>query len=175
MIAPRAEAFTLMEEGGRKPPDAGDPNPTQFGITQRTFDAWRARHSMGASPVYDITEEERHAVYQDYWTQARCDDLDALSPALALVHFDTAFNAGFGEAALILQRTVGAPQDGVIGPVTLSAAQRCMVSEPTATLLAYLQNRWSVLQALGNFPQWGAVWKRRLDALADEVHIPRLA
>jgi lysozyme family protein len=171
VITPEAEAFTLREEGGRKPPDAGDPNPTQFGVTQRAYDQFRARFGLGSQPVYDITEEERHAVYEDYWQAAGGDDLAALSPALALLHFDHAFNAGPHQAGLTLQETVDAPQDGVIGPVTMSAVQRCMVSEPTAILMAYLQNRWSFLQTLHNFPQWGAVWKRRVNACAKAINV----
>ncbi len=171
MIDPQAEAFTLKEEGGRKPPGPGDPNPTQFGITQVTYTEWLSRHGLPSRNIYDITEQARHAIYQEYWERCSGDDVYAISPELSLLHFDNAFNAGPPEANKILQQTVDTAQDGAIGLITLSAVQRLMVSEPRATLMAYLQNRWDFLQELHNFPQWGRGWRRRLNACAIAVGV----
>lgn len=171
MIDPVSEAFTQSQEGGRKPPGPGDPNPTQFGVTQTAYNDWLSRHGLGTKPVYEIPEQTRHAIYGDYWDSCQGDNLYALSPELALLHYDCAFNSGPHEAALILQATVNVPKDGVIGAVTLAAVQQCTVEQPRALLMAYLQNRWDFLQELHNFPQWGRVWAKRLNACADTVGV----
>ena len=48
---------------------------------------------------------------------------------------DSAFNRGHVGSALILQKAVGTPEDGQVGPVTKEAAQRM----PTAELLTRLR------------------------------------
>lgn len=56
----------------------------------------------------------RHEV----WEPAGCDLCDA---GLALVLFDAALHCGVRDAVRWLQQAVGAPVDGIIGPVTRAA------------------------------------------------------
>ena len=116
-----ALAFILKAEGGyvNDPSDPG--GATNQGITQQTYDAFRAKQGKDAYPVKDILPAEVAVIYrEEYWTAGRCYELPW---PLSLVHFDGCVNHGVKVAVGLLQRTVGAKADGVIGPVTMDAMQ----------------------------------------------------
>ncbi|MBF0415611.1 MAG: peptidoglycan-binding protein [Magnetococcales bacterium] len=103
-------AQVLKHEGGYCN-DAKDPGgETNFGISKRAY------------PSVDIarlTRERAAEIYRrDYWQKVRGDDLPA---AVAMVVFDAAVNQGVPRASSMLQETVGALTDGVIGGETLKA------------------------------------------------------
>lgn len=117
----RALPTILRCEGGYvdNPNDPG--GATNFGVIQRTYDAWRDAHGLPRRPVREIERDEVRAVYwQRYWLAARCDELPT---GVDLAHFDAAVNTGTRRAAKLLQRALGVAVDGVIGPVTLAAAR----------------------------------------------------
>lgn len=119
----------LRHEGGYvdHPQDPG--GATNYGITQTTYDGWRGVPRVASRPVRLITQEEVRAIYLErYWRPARCDDLP---PRLRLPHFDCAVNCGVAQAAKILQRALGVADDGIIGPITLRAANE----RPSATVV----------------------------------------
>ena len=94
------------------------------------------------------------------------------SSALAVCHFDAAFNAGAHRAVMLLQETVGAAQDADLGPLTWLAVQRSVQNTEEGTVMAYLQNRWSFLQTLDNFAHWEQVWGGRENRLAVLCDVP---
>ena len=105
--------FVLDHEGGYVN-DSDDPGgETRFGISKR------------AHPDVDIvnlTREGAALIYWEaYWQKARCEDFPA---ALAIALFDGAVNHGPGSAVLMLQQALGVAADGIVGPVTLAAAQQ---------------------------------------------------
>lgn len=123
----KAFAFTVSEEGGyvNNPNDRG--GETKYGISKKAY------------PDVDIKnltlEMARDTYYKDYWIVGKCDQLPS---KLALVHFDATVNHGPYNAARILQRAVGAKDDGVIGPNTLNKV-RLMNQEEL--VLEYLAER----------------------------------
>lgn len=135
----RALACTLGFEGGLAdvPGDRG--GRTNFGVTQRTYDAWRSTTGQEKRAVDEIADEEVHALYlSEYWMPCRCDELPG---ALAVAVFDMAVNSGVFAAKLTLQRALGVEADGVIGPVTLDAA-----AASASALLAFLKRRGAYIQ-----------------------------
>lgn len=64
--------------------------------------------------------ESREVYYSEYWKSGSC---DKLPEAVAIMHFDACINHGVGRACKMLQESVGAVQDGAIGPKTLKAIQ----------------------------------------------------
>ena len=112
--------LVLRWEGGfaNDPLDPG--GPTNLGATQRalssfygepvSLDRLRALTPADVAPFY----EER------YWKQCRCDELP---DGLDLLVFDCAVNQGPGRAKRLLQRSLGVAEDGILGPLTLTAAQ----------------------------------------------------
>jgi lysozyme family protein len=114
-----ALAFTLKEEGGYvdNPNDHG--GATNHGITQVTYDTWRDSHSRPRQSVRKISDEEAQGIYAEmYWAPGHC---PALSPALAIAHFDWCVNHGCAGAISTLQQMLHITADGVFGPATAAA------------------------------------------------------
>jgi lysozyme family protein len=79
--------------------------------------------------------------------------------------FDAAVNQGVEPAIMMLQKTLKIAQDGILGVVTLKAAQDAR----DQAVSMYLADR--ALRYIGtrNFDQYGRGWLRRLFVLAMEV------
>ncbi len=96
--------------GGKR--NVGELKGTKYGI------------SAAAYPNHDIknmTREEAIVLYRfDYWNKSHC---DKLPEDVRYIHFDTAVNMGLNRAAKLLQESVGAAADGIIGPNTLRKAK----------------------------------------------------
>lgn len=113
-------AFVLKKEGGfvDHPNDRG--GPTNQGVTQKNYDAYRAQRKREPQSVRLITSDEVAEIYRNnYWRSIRADNLP---PPLDLVVFDAAVNHGVKQASKFLQRALGVADDGVIGPQTIRAA-----------------------------------------------------
>ena len=105
----------LAEEGGlvTYPSDPG--GTTKYGISQRAYPALNIR---------SITLDDAKALYKrDYWLLIHGDELP---PGLALLMLDSAVNQGTGTAIRLLQEAANARLDGVMGGMTISAAQQQM-------------------------------------------------
>lgn len=102
--------------------DADTGKETKFGI------------SAAANPLVDIeslTWAQAKEIYRTkYWLAGKCDQLYG---NLAFAHFDACVNHGVKKANQLLQRAVGVPDDGIIGPQTLKAIMAAM---PTTDLVA---------------------------------------
>ena len=104
MPSPRFDVslpFILRWEGGFIDHPADPGGATNKGVTQKVYDAWRARQGQPPRSVRLIEDAEMHAIYEsNYWVPPRC---DLLSGPLDLVQFDTAVNMGPGRAVRFLQ------------------------------------------------------------------------
>jgi lysozyme family protein len=108
-----AIAALLAHEGGLAD-DPKDPGGlTRWGISARSYPN---------RDIRNLTRDEAVAIYRrDFWDALHLDQLPA---KLARAVFDTAVNQGQGAAAKLLQRALGVPDDGRIGPATLAALAR---------------------------------------------------
>ena len=99
----KAYSFVSQWEGGYVD-DPDDPGgATNMGITQRTYNAWRDEKGLPRQHVRFLTPEEARAIYwEKYWVASGAATIP--SPALAMIHFDTAVNMGVGRAREFLQR-----------------------------------------------------------------------
>jgi lysozyme family protein len=132
---------TLGFEGGyvNHPLDRG--GATHYGITQKTYDAWRRTTGKPLQDVALISDLEVKAIYwSDYWTPCHCSELPE---DLACVVFDMAVNSGPWNAKLTLQRALMVRADGVIGPMTVKAAH----ATPNA-VLRFLKRRGAFIQEI---------------------------
>lgn len=136
-------AVILREEGGYvdNPHDHG--GATNHGVTQATFDAWRAARNEAAGPVRYITNDEVAAIYQEqFWGPSHASDC---AEPLDLVVFDTAVNSGPELAVRTLQRALGVPPDGVVGPVTAARISSCDPKGVAARFLDLREQFYEVL------------------------------
>ncbi len=88
----KALAFTLKYEGGfvDNPADRG--GPTNQGITQKTYDAYRKQQGLSSQDVRKLSVAERDWIYRrNYWDACKC---DSKPPKLAIACFDFAVNSG---------------------------------------------------------------------------------
>lgn len=109
--------FTLLFEGDVSDHKDDPGKLTKQGITQKTYDSYRASIKQPARTVLLLTEHERTDIYTSmYWDPCMCSEM---SYPLALVVFDTAVNTGCKQAIRMLQKVLGATVDGVIGIETM--------------------------------------------------------
>lgn len=117
-----ALSFTLHWEGGyvNDPLDPG--GATNFGVTQRVYDAFRKKAGLPPRAVKEIERQEVAEIYfNNYWLASPCDKM--LNP-LTVAHFDTSVNFGVSRAIKFLQQALGVSVDGAIGPETLAAVSQ---------------------------------------------------
>jgi lysozyme family protein len=162
-----AVELVMRHEGGfvHHPRDPG--GATKFGITRETLSQATGR-PVSVEDVRALTRAEAVTVYQGlYWDVVRADELP---PGLDLAVFDLAVNSGPVRAVRMLQTVLGVAADGIVGPVTLSAAWQ---ADPTETIRRLTRARLGFLGRLAAWPVFGRGWRRRV--LAVEQGALRLA
>lgn len=156
MTFEQAVAFVLGAEGewNRHPSDPG--GTTHWGI------------SSAAHPGVDLdrlTREGAAAIYRtEYWDRVDC---ASLPPPLRLPLFDGAVQHGVRVAVKLLQQSVGAAPDGVMGPETRAACARAIWPE---VLVDYLARRARLYAVQPGYPAFGFGWMRRCFAVHRAVY-----
>jgi lysozyme family protein len=115
----KAMTLTLGHEGGwYDGSDPRDPNPTMYGVTQKTYDAYRTEKKFfpPSRSVQLIEQHELQDIYSQYW-YGTCDQVAETCPLTAYCLFDIAINAGQGTARKLLQRSLDLAEDGDIGDI----------------------------------------------------------
>lgn len=121
---------------------------TKYGIAANTY---------GHLDIENLTPDDAAGIYvKDYLLPLRA---DRYGPALAYQMFDTAINSGVGRAALLLQEALGVAQDGVIGPVTLTAVEQL---GDFRAAIGQLSARLDFMTDLDVWSQFGRGWGRRI-------------
>ena len=153
----RALPLILAHEGGYvdHPKDPG--GATNQGITQRTYDEWRDYLGADRKGVRGISPDEVSQIYRArYWDAVKGDHLP---DGLAYCVFDAAVNSGPARAVRWMQAALGVPADGVAGPQTLAAAQRCDVAGAIKSVCAA---RLAFMRSLKIWPTFGRGWAARV-------------
>jgi lysozyme family protein len=149
--------FVLHHEGlwADDPRDPG--GATMKGVTIAVYKEYMGR-DVTKDELRNIPDKHLFDLYKTrYWDKAKCDDLAA---GADLVVFDLAVNGGVGRAAKILQRCVGAVEDGAIGPKTMALVNAVPASELVAK---FSEERRSFYRGLKAFEHFGKGWLRRTD------------
>lgn len=137
--------FVLQFEGGFSDRKDDPGGRTNFGITQRTYSAWRQRRALSIKDVKGITQDEVRQIYRGaYWDAIGADDLPG---GVDCVSFDFAVNSGVARAKkyLAIYNTPGAYPDQVIN--------------------SFCQARLAFLKGLKTWPTFGKGWGRRVAAV----------
>lgn len=144
----RAFARTVGHEGGwvNNPNDPG--GETKYGISKRAYPA---------EDIANLTLERARLLYRrDYWNRVRG---DYLPDTVAMEAFDAAVNHGVMPAVRMMQRALGVNDDGIIGPITLQAAQDI---EPAVFVARFNGWRLMLYTELRTWPTFGKGWARRV-------------
>lgn len=87
-----------------------------------------------------------------------------LPDGLDFAVFDTAVNTGPREAGKLLQRVVGVPTDGVLGPKSLAAVNDYIAAKGLPKLIdAYTEARQAYYRFLPTYVNFGEGWRKRAD------------
>ncbi len=162
MISAFSKAFAavIQVEGGLSldPQDRGNWTSGTVGVGElRGTKYGIAAHVYPDLDIRNLTlAQARDIYYRDYWLPLHA---DAMPEAAAIQVFDAAVNHGIKPATRMLQRALGVPVDGVIGPVTLNA----MVSVDDARFVAHFAAERLMFYAdLSSWPAFGRGWVRRV-------------
>lgn len=149
--------FVLHHEGGWSD-DPRDPGgATMKGVTIGVYKEYLGR-DVSKDELKNIPQEHLLNIYKTrYWDKAKCDELKA---GVDLSVFDLAVNGGTGRAAKILQRCVGATEDGVIGPKTMALVNSIPAKE---LIILFAEERRNFYKGLKAFEHFGRGWLRRTD------------
>lgn len=128
---PKALALVLKSEGGNDDDPADHGGRTSRGVTQATYDAWRELQGRPKGDVWKATDQEVATIYHDHYWLPWC---DAMPTGVDYLFFDLAVNGGPHRAAVMLQRALGVPDDGAIGPQTQLALKK---ANPEALIRAF--------------------------------------
>lgn len=150
----------INREGGSKytddPADAG--GPTKYGVTQGALAKWRG-HPVSADDVKNLQEPEARAIYKhNYIIEPGYDELS--DPRLVEQLIDAGVNHGTGSAIKMLQRAIGVPADGVMGPKTVAQANRMNQNEVIIRFVARRSRFYGAILSLA-----GKTGKARQQAL----------
>lgn len=153
----RALARVLVYEGGfsNNPADPG--GATMKGITQATYNSWRARHGQPVAGVAGISDADVAAIYKtDYWDRIHGDDMPS---GVDFCLFDAAVNSGVGGATSWAQAVCGLAVDGDMGPKTEAAI---LADDPDAFIHDFCAHRLGTLQRLPTWSTFGKGWAARI-------------
>lgn len=91
----RALQWVLLHEGGYVDDPADPGGATNYGITQRIYDAWRRRQGLAPKPVREITPQEVHDIYKAFYWEPIQGQVERWAQAIALILFDTRVHHSF--------------------------------------------------------------------------------
>lgn len=156
-----ALAKVLVHEGGysNHPKDPG--GATMRGVTQAVYDDYRRAKGDRQRPVKQLTDEELRDIYKArYWDLVKGDQLPN---GLSYVVFDGAVNSGVSRSVKWLQKALGVNQDGLIGPATFAAMERC--NDIPSLIDRICDIRLAFLKSLRTWKTFGNGWGRRVEGV----------
>lgn len=121
---------------------------TKFGLAANTYPNL---------DIKNLTIDQAKLIYKkDWWDKLGADQLH---PAIVYQLWDFAINAGKSRAIKELQQVAGVPDDGIIGPKTITAVK---VMEVNDVLLILAAERLKFYTSLSTWDRYGKGWTNRV-------------
>jgi lysozyme family protein len=115
--------------------------------------------------IAGMTEERAREIYRsDFWDPIQGDELPA-GPDLCT--FDGSVNSGRSRGVQWLQRAVGVEDDGVVGPLTIEAANE---ADDHVTIDRMCDDRLEFLRGLSTWDLYGKGWTARVEDVRATAH-----
>ncbi|MDX5592587.1 glycoside hydrolase family 108 protein [Pseudovibrio sp. SPO723] len=152
--------WVSLSEGGYVDDPADPGGATNHGITRQTLSEWRG-HAVTKDAVRLLTKDEAEQIYKArYFDLVRFDELPA---GLDYTLVDFAINSGPGRAIRFLQRALKVKEDGVFGPVTMTAVEHCLaMGNMPALIVSINEKRLAFMRSLRHWPRFKNGWTRRV-------------
>jgi lysozyme family protein len=149
------------EDGHADDSAPGETFRTSWGITEMLLADAIAKGILPQVPIGSLSQQQAATVYLGEFWQAML--LDEFPVSIGFCLFCDATLTGSGHVARLLQRIVGAPEDGVIGRIeTVPATQRFLaVRSETILVEALIDADEQYEAALANAPKFINGWRRR--------------
>ena len=121
---------------------------TKFGVSAMSYPS---------IDIEGLTVEAAKIIYfNDWWSPLK---MDYLSFAMQYQMFDAAINHGRVSATKMLQRAIGANDDGFIGPVTIAAKNKVDIND---LLMLFISERITFFTQVKTFDLYGKGWMNRM-------------
>lgn len=145
----------LLREGGLST-DRYDPGGiTKFGISRNAFP------DMTEADISALTTERARQIYKaEYWDKGKCGELNQ---AIAWIHFDSCVNHGILQATYILQKALKMHADGIMGKITVGAANNQNLRQ---TIKNHLSKRILFVSKSNVWDRYKEGWVRRYVSVA---------
>lgn len=154
-------ALVLKHEGNfvNHPKDPG--GMTNLGVTKRVWEEW-VGHPVDEAAMLALGPADVAPLYKkNYWEKVKA---DRLPRGVDYCVFDCAVNAGPSQAVKFIQRALNVTADGVIGALTIAAAEQ---RDPAELVEQFCEERLHFLQSLKTWPTFGKGWQRRVDEVKE--------
>lgn len=93
----------------------------------KEYRAWVKELNTALNANGELQDMVRSFYKANFWDALRLDDFRSQGAANQI--YDSAINRGVGTAAILLQKIIGVMADGVVGPVTIKAANKLRDNE----------------------------------------------
>lgn len=153
----RSLEMLLHHEGGfvNHPKDPG--GVTNLGVTKKVYEKWVGRE-VSVDEMKALTPSDVAPIYKkNYWDKLKGDD-PMMPSGLDFAAFDWGVNSGTGRPAKVIQRYIGATQDGAIGPKSLTLVAE---NDPSKIIQYLYEQRQKFYEGLKHFKTFGKGWTRR--------------
>lgn len=142
--------------------------PTNSGITQATYNEYRANEGKDPQSVEFADDAEIADIYaRYYWVPMHCGEMPN---GLDFAVFQAGVNIGAGSAMRILQGLLGVPQDGAFGPITKEALAGQDTKDITYAYLNALHTKYGDIVANNPSKQvFLAGWDNRIQDSLDFI------
>jgi lysozyme family protein len=145
-------------DAGNKLPD-GRKGSTMLGVTQYNWEA-HVGHQVTHDQMRALTPADVEPLYKKkYWDVVRADELPS---GIDYLVFDMGVNAGPGRSIKLLQTALHVPNDGALGPVTMSAV---WAADPVELIEKFSFWKEQFYRSLDDFPVYGTGWLNRVAAV----------
>jgi lysozyme family protein len=126
----------------------GELKGTKFGLSAMTYPSL---------DIKSITMDQAKAIYfEDWWVRLK---MENFREAMQYQFFDAAINHGVHNSSRMLQRAVGAYDDGIIGPKTIAAKNQIELND---MLMLFIAERILFFTKVGAFDMYGRGWMVRM-------------
>ena len=153
----RSLEMLLHHEGGfvNHPKDPG--GVTNLGVTKKVYEKWVGRE-VSVDDMKALTPSDVAPIYKkNYWDKLKGDD-PMMPSGLDFAAFDWGVNSGTGRPAKVIQKYIGATQDGAIGPKSLTLVAE---NDPSKIIQYLYEQRQKFYEGLKHFKTFGKGWTRR--------------
>lgn len=157
----KALKAVLVHEGGWSNHKDDPGGATMQGVTQRVYDAFRAKSGAAKRSVKLMDKAERDTIYKEqYWDAVKGDQLPA---GVDYVVFDGAVNSGPVRAIKWLQQSLKGYHGAIDGQIGLGTLQALSADDNNDALIDRMcDRRMAFLKALGTWSVFGAGWTKRV-------------